>query len=146
VLHAKRIFVENEGASPAIYTRFVAALNAWGRYALVNSAAQADVIFKVHDEPLSVVIVAPSSGVVLATVSAQYVPPQRDPDEEATLAAQNLVSAVKQLVGTPLSTQETTQITPPDVGKHQGLIVTIVIVGSLAIAGGVFAALHGRGH
>jgi hypothetical protein len=74
------------------------------------------------------------------------VPPERDQAKEATVGAQNLVSAIKQLVGVPLSAQETVEITPPQVGKHLGLIVTIVIVDSLAIAGGVFAALHRRGY
>jgi hypothetical protein len=146
LLKAKKIFVGNEGASPEIYTRFVAELNAWGRYTLVDSPAQADVIFGLREEPLSVLVLEPSSKIVLTTVSASYVPVERDQDKEATMAAQNLVSAIKQLVRTPLSPQETAQITPPQVGKHQGLIVTIVILGSLAIAGGVVAALHGRGH
>jgi hypothetical protein len=138
--------MENASGSPETYTRFVATLTAWGRYTLVNSPTEADVIFAFHDEPLSVVMIEPSAQVVLTTVSASYVPPQRDRDKEATLAAQNLVIAIKQLVGEPLSAQETAQITPPVVGKHAGLIVTIVIVGSLAIAGVVFAVLHGRGH
>lgn len=146
VLNAKKIFVGNEGASAEIYTRFVAELNAWGRYTVVGSPAQADVIFELREDPLSVVMIEPSSKVVLTTVSASYVPPQRDQDTEETLAAENLISAIKQLVGTPLTAQETNQLTPPEVGKHQGLIVTIAIVGSLAIAGGVVAALHGRGH
>jgi hypothetical protein len=146
VLNAKRIFVENTGSSSEMYTRFIAALNAWGRYTVVSSSTQADLIFELRDEPLSVVMVQPSSKVVLSTVSASYVPPERDQDKEETLAVQNLVSAIKQFLGTPLSAQETTQIAAPEVGKHQGLIVTLVILGSLAIAGGVVAALHGRGH
>jgi hypothetical protein len=77
-------------------------------------------------------MIAPSTQVVLATVSASSVPPQKDQDKQATLAGQNLVSAIKQLVGAPLSAQKTAQITPP-----RNLIVTVIIVGSLANAGGV---------
>jgi hypothetical protein len=146
VVNAKRVFVENASGSPEIYSRFVADLAAWGRYTLVNSPAEADVVFAFHDEPLSVAIIEPSTQVVFTTVSASYVPSRRDPDQEATLAAQNLVSAIKQLVGAPLSAQETVQLTPPVEGKRAGLIVTIVILSSLAIAGAVVAVLHGRGH
>lgn len=146
VVNAKKVFVEDEGASPETYSRFVAALSAWGRYTLVRSPSEANVIFAFHDEPLSVTVIEPSTQVVVTTVSAPYVPLRRDQNQEATLAAQNLVSAIKQLVGAPLSAQEIAQITQPVVGKHSGLIVSIVIVGSLAIAGGVFALLHGRGH
>jgi hypothetical protein len=113
---------------------------------LVNSPAEADVVFAFHDEPLSVAMIEPSTQVVLTIISASYVPSRRDQDQEVTLAGQNLVSAIKQLVGAPLSAQETVQLTPPVVGKHAGLIVTIVIVSSLAIAGAVVAVLHGRGH
>jgi hypothetical protein len=63
-------------------------------------------------------MIAPSTQVVLATVSASSVPPQKDQDKQATLAGQNLVSAIKQLVGAPLSAQKTAQITPPVVGEH----------------------------
>lgn len=146
VVNAKRVFVENASGSPEIYSRFVGELTAWGRHTLVNSPAEADVVFAFHEEPLSVVMTEPSTPVILTTVSASYVSPQRDPDKEATLAAENLVSAIKQLLGVPLPARETAQITPPVVGKHAVLIVTVVIVGSLAIAGGVFAVLHRRGH
>lgn len=84
VVNAKRVFLENASSSPATYTRFVAALTAWGRYMLVGSPAEADVIFAFHDDPLSVVMIEPSTQVVLTTVSASYVPPRRDQDQEAT--------------------------------------------------------------
>ncbi|MGA7155279.1 MAG: hypothetical protein WBY53_00435 [Acidobacteriaceae bacterium] len=146
VLNAKKVFVGNAGSSPELYSRFVADLTACGRYTLVGSPAQADLVFEFHDEPLSVVMVEPSTQVVLTTVTAPYVPPQRDQDQEATISAQNLVTSIKQLIGAPLSTQDMAGITPPPPMKHGRLLIGIIIGGSLAIAGGIVLLLHGRGH
>lgn len=146
LLNAKRVFVQNNAASPVMYSHFLAGLRAWGRYSLVDSPARADVVFEVRDEPLSVVVVQPSTNVILATVSAPDVPPQRNQVDEETAEAENLVSAMKQFVGVPLSAQETSALTPPVKNKHGGLIFGCSVAASLAIAAGVVLLLHGRGH
>lgn len=146
LLNAKRVFVQNNAASPVMYSHFLAGLRTWGRYSLVDSPAQADVEFSVHDEPLSVVVLQPSTNVILATVSTPDVLPQRNQGDEETAEAENLVSALKQFVGVPLSTQETSALIPPKKDKHSGLIFGCIMASSLAIAAGVVLLLHGRGH
>lgn len=146
LLNAKRVFVQNNAASPVMYSHFLAGLRAWGRYSLVDSPAQGDVEFKVRDEPLSVVVVQPSTNVILATVSAPDVPPQRNQGDEETAEAENLVSALKQFVGVPLSAQQASALTPPMKDKHSGSIFGCIVVASLAIAAAVVLLLHGRAH
>jgi hypothetical protein len=62
---AKKVFVENDGASIDRYNRFVAALKAWGYYTLVDSPENTDVIFGFQGAPLKVTIKQPSSTIRL---------------------------------------------------------------------------------
>jgi hypothetical protein len=146
VLKAKRVFVQNAGGDPEMYSRFLTALNTWGHYTLVSSPAQADIVFAFHEEPLSVAMVDPSTEIVLTTVTALQIARRGDEAKQAALAIESLIGSIKVVVGTSLSAEERAAMTPPAVGKHQGLIVGIVIGGSLAIACSVVLLLHGRGH
>ena len=146
LLNARRVFVQNNGVSPVMYSHFLSDIRLWGHYSFADSPKQADVVFEVHDEPLSVVVVGASTNVILATVSVPNVPPQTDQSQEETTAAQNLVSAMKQFVGVSLSPAEKLALTPPKQNKHAGLIFGCVVAGSLAIAAGVVLLLRGRGH
>jgi hypothetical protein len=147
LLQAKKVYLQDKSSSPALYAQFSAAMNTWGYYTFVDSPAQADVVFDFQDQPLSVVVVQPSTQVVLWTIAARPdIPIQRTPAQTAALQMQSLVSSIKQLNGAPLTPQETASITPPPQSKHGTLVAVIIIAGSLAIAGVVVALLHGRGH
>lgn len=103
-------------------------------------------VFEFHNQPVSVVMEEPSTGVVLWTVNAPYVRPSRDADRMAALDIENLVSSIKLLNGVQLTQQETAAITPPNPGEGSTRIAVIAIVGSLVVAVSVFLLLHGRGH
>ena len=147
LLQARKVYLQDKSSSPALDAQFSAAISAWGYYTLVDSPAQADVVFDFQDQPLSVAVVQPSTQVVLWTVAGQPdIPTQRTPTQTAALQMQSLVSSIKQLNGARLTPQETASITPPPQSKHGTLIAVIIITGSLAIAGVIVALLHGRGH
>ena len=142
---AKKVFVENDGASIDMYNRFVAALKAWGYYTLVDSPENTDVIFGFQGAPLKVTIKQPSSAITLWTVS--------DPlnglypggsKRRASLEIENLVSALKEVVGVPLTTEETAALKPATF-RHTGAVVVLIsILGGVAAAAVITLALHSR--
>jgi len=128
-----------------MYNRFVAALKAWGYYTLVDSPENTDVIFGFQGAPLKVTIKQPSSAITLWTVS--------DPlnglypggsKRRASLEIENLVSALKEVVGVPLTTEETAALKPATFRHTGAFVVLISILGGLAAAAVITLALHSR--
>jgi hypothetical protein len=142
---AKKVFVENQGVSVDRYNGFVAALKAWGYYTLVDSPEKADVIFGFENAPLEVTIRQPSSTITLWTISDPLngVYP-RGGKKRASLEIENIVSAIKELVGVPLTIDEQAALKPTAVRHTATFVVLVSILGGLAAAAAITLALHSR--
>jgi hypothetical protein len=142
---AKKVFVESHASSGDMYNGFVAALKVWGYYTLVDSPQNADVIFDFQDAPLEVTIRQPSSKITLWTVSD----PLNDPypggrKKREALEVENLVSAIKEVVGAPLTAEDQVALKPVTFRHSDGFVVLISILGALAAVAIITLALHSR--
>ena len=144
---AKKVFVESDASSGNIdmYSRFVAALRTWGYYTIVDSPEKADVIFGFRDLPLEVTVLEPLSGMILWTVSDPLngVYPKSS-KKRASREIENIVSALKEMTGEPLTTEETTALQPVTFRHKGGFVVLVCVLGGLAAAAALVLVLHGR--
>ena len=161
---AHTVFLSNSGAQTGFpadpdagYNQFYADLQAWGRFQLVSSPSEADLIFQLRSAaPIDgysvnmgvgtpyrlpqflLTIVDPKTNVTLWTLSSPVYTGQRKHSltDWFTLSAENLTSRVKLLVGTPLNPQEVASLNdvPPNHAARKALILTAVFAGA-AVAG-----------
>jgi hypothetical protein len=153
---AHNVFIVNNGAdqnfpisSQQAYNEVYSALQAWGRYQLVTSPDQADLVFQLHEiAPITGVygdragayainspafrlaIKNPRTNVTLWTINSPVLIAGRKStrDREANIAVTNLVSRVKVLANEPLSEIETADLTTYPHYHGKGLAITLVAV------------------
>jgi hypothetical protein len=168
IQQAQTIFLTNSGSDPHFpidaakaYNDIYAALQTWGRYKLVNSPDQADLVFQLKGiAPIT--DVSGNRGGVYSVTSAAFHITIRDPKSNVALwtitspvtvtgknqvlarwvsiSETNLLSRVKVVAGQPLSQDETADLTT--VPKYHGartLLIVFGVVGGAAIAGGLIA-------
>jgi hypothetical protein len=157
---AHTIFLTNAGADPNFpidsteaYNDIYAALSAWGRFQLVNSAEQADLIFELHGiSPVTGVsgvsgdvesytspafqlsIRDPKTNVVLWTITSpvQLAGSRQKLARWVALSETNLISRIKVVAGVPLNAAESADLTT--VPKTHAILGPLVLLG---LAGGV---------
>ncbi len=167
---AHTVFLSNLGGdtnfpidSTEAYTAIYGELQAWGRYQLVSTPEQADLIFQLHDlstyttyvgnhgstytinrPSFQLYIVDPKSNVTLWTISSPvYVWGGKAARERArTIAETNLVSRIKVVAGQTLSATETADLTT--VPKTHNKAIVFGLLGGFAVlsAGGYLLAHH----
>jgi hypothetical protein len=166
IQHAQTIFLTNSGSDPNfpidatkafndIYTE----LQTWGRYKLVNSLDQADLVFQlkgiapitdvsgnrsgvysVTSPAFQITILDPKSNIALWTITSPVNVKGKDQvlARWVSISETNLVSRVKVVAGQPLSPDESADLTtvPKYHNTRTLLIVGGVVVGA-AVAGGL---------
>jgi hypothetical protein len=168
IQQAQTIFLTNSGSDPNFpidankaYNDIYAALRTWGRYKLVNSPEQADLVFQLKGvDPITDVsgnrggvysvtspafqltILDPKSNIALWTITSPVSVKGKNQVLErwVSISETNLVSRVKVVAGQPLSPDESADLTtvPKYHNTRTLLIVGGVVVGA-AIAGGLIA-------
>jgi len=159
---AKGVFIENDGSDDAfpgaageLYNRFVADMTNWGRYTLVESVADADIVIKVRAATTTTVVSGTSDAPTASVYSNPFV--QLTVADPATLApiwviatpirntnykklnplaaaAQNATSEVKQLSGTLLTSQEQAALTTyTNAPTHRWWVIPALSVGAAAL-------------
>jgi hypothetical protein len=168
IQQAQTIFLTNSGSDPNFpidstkaYSDIYAALQTWGRYKLVNSPEQADLVFQlkgvapitdvsgnrggvysITSPAFQLTILDPKSNIALWTITSPVSVKGKSQVLErwVSISETNLVSRVKVVAGQPLSPDESADLTT--VPKYHNtttlLIVGGVVVGA-AIAGGLIA-------
>jgi hypothetical protein len=164
IQQAQTIFLTNSGSDPNFpidatkaFNDIYAAPQTWGRYKLVNSPNQADLVFKLKDiAPITEVtgnrggvysvagpafqltILDPKSHIALWTITSPVNVAGKNQvlARWVTIAETNLVSRVKVVAGQPLSPDETADLTtvPKSHIARTVLIVTGAFAGA-AVAG-----------
>jgi hypothetical protein len=164
IQQAQTIFLTNSGSDPNFpidatkaYNDIYAALQTWGRYKLVNSPDQADLVFhlkaiapltdvsgnrggvySVTSPAFQLTIRDPKSNIALWTITSPVNVTGKNQVLErwVSISETNLVSRVKVVAGQPLSPDETADLTtvPKYHTTRTVLIVTGVVVGA-AVAG-----------
>jgi hypothetical protein len=162
--NAHTVFLTNAGADPNFpidstqsYNDVYAALQAWGRYQLVNSAEQADLAFQLR-EVSPVTGVSGVRGDVESYTSPAFQLSIRDPKTNAVLwtvtspvtlvgrgqklahwimlSETNLISRIKVVAGVPLSSTESDELTEvPKAHARAGMLVVLGIAGGAALTG-----------
>jgi hypothetical protein len=167
LLAAHNIFIVNEGGddhfpvSPAeSQARFAATMQSWGRYRIVSSVADADLVLQLRsvvstsvvdstDNTGSTVYYNPYFRLVIAdpptltplwtiTVPVLTGTRRKDKTDLFTLSAQNLTSQVKLLTGTPLTAREVADLRVPVIRRHHA---EALIIGVTAAAVGLSLGL-----
>ncbi len=163
---AHTIFLTNLGADSNFpgsaddsYNALYASLKSWGRYQLVGSADQADLVFQLRSRaPITSVngvdgdvnsysspvfqltIVDPRTSLTLWTINSpvNLSGKEKDRSKWFALAVADLTSRIKVMDGQALTAAETAQLTevPPSHGKRNGLIL-VGVFGGLAVGGGL---------
>jgi len=169
IASSHNIFLSNLGAdtnfpidATSVYNAIYSDLQTWGRYQLVGSPEQADLIFQLKDlstyttytgnhgstytinsPSFQLTIVDAQSNVTLWTISS----PIYLAGSKGTLARwvaiseTNLVSRIKVLANQPLSPTETADLTT--FPKGHGRLAGAIVLGSLAAMGvGVYLIVH----
>jgi hypothetical protein len=168
IQQAQTIFLTNSASDPNFpidatkaFNDIYAALQSWGRYKLVNSPDQADLVFRLKNiAPITEVtgnrggvysvtspafqltILDPKSNIALWTINSPVNVTGKNQvlARWVSIAETNLVSRIKVVAGQPLSPVETADLTtvPKYHNTRTILIVTGVVVGA-AVAGGLIA-------
>jgi hypothetical protein len=168
IQQAQTIFLTNSGADPNFpidetkaFNDVYAALQTWGRYKLVTSPDQADLVFKLKDiAPITDVtgnrggvysvsspafqltILDPKSHIALWTITSPVNVTGKNQvlARWVTIAETNLVSRVKVAAGQPLSSDETTDLTTvPKYHTTRTILILTGVVGGAAVAGVLIA-------
>jgi hypothetical protein len=165
---AQTIFLTNSGSDPNFpidatkaYNDIYAALQTWGRYKLVNSLDQADLVFQlkgiapitdvsgnrggvysVTSPAFQVTILDPKANISLWTITSPVNVRGKNQvlARWVSISETNLLSRIKVVAGQPLSPDETTDLTtvPKYHNTRTLLIVGGVVVGA-AVAVGLIA-------
>ena len=163
---AQTIFLTNSGSDPNFpidetkaYNDIYAALQTWGRYKLVNSPEQADLVFQlkgiapitdvsgnrggvytVTSPAFQLTILDPKSNIALWTITSPVSVTGKNQvlARWVSISETNLVSRVKVVSGQSLSPDETADLTtvPKYHNRRTALIIVGVVVGA-AVAGGL---------
>jgi hypothetical protein len=164
---AHTIFLTNGGADADFplsegesYDRVYAALKSWGRFQLVGSAADADLIFNLREiAPITditgnragtysitspafrLTITDPKTHSDLWTITSPVVIVGKKDvrDHWTSIAVTNLISRTKVLVNQPLSATETADLTT--VPKTHGTRTVLIVVGATVAVAAVTAVL-----
>lgn len=163
---AHTVFLTNSGENPNFpidsaqsFNAIYADLQAWGRFKMVSSPAQADLIFQLHgaaprttveddqdgyystsSPAFQLTILDPKTNTALWTITSPVVVAGRKQTYArwVALSESNLISRIKVLTGEPLSATETADLTT--VPKfHTGRFALILVGGFVAagVAGGL---------
>jgi hypothetical protein len=165
IASARSVFIANVGAasnspmdSTAAYEQFAADIAAWGHYRLAPSPAQADLVFELREvAPLTSVegfqgdvesysspafvlsIRDAKTNVVLWTLVSPIEAGGKKAERERwyALSVRNVVSRVKVLTRTPLTTQEMADLTsyPHTHAARNALLVSGAFMGAGAVVG-----------
>ena len=163
------IFLSNLGAdasfpvdSDQVYNDIYKALVGWGRYRLVNSPDQADLIFQLRDvstlttassgddniytvnnPTFQLAIVDPKTTVTLWTITSPVALAGSNQTRARWLAISetNLISRIKVVAGEPLAPLETADLTTVP-KSHQGRAALIIVGGTVALGVGSGLLLH----
>jgi hypothetical protein len=165
---AHNVFLSNAGAShnfpvdaTSAYNQVYAALQGWGRYQLVNSPAQADLIFTLRDvAPTSVVgsgddtysyttpayqitITDPKTNVTLWTLTSPVIVAGNRSARERwqQISLTNLISRLKVLTGETLDATESADLTTYP-ANHFKRNILIAGVGFAALSAGSYFLVH----
>lgn len=110
VLSAKNIYVDTDAAPDNPYLKHLTTgLTTWGYYHLVDSAAEADVVFTLHDAPngVSITIHSPNSKAILWTIcDPHYGFYRQGGGSRAAALTDNLISELKKLNHVSLTPDE----------------------------------------
>jgi hypothetical protein len=166
IQQAQTIFLTNSASDPNFpidatkaYNDIYAALQPWGRYKLVNSPDQADLVFQlkgiapitdvsgnrggvysVTSPAFQLTILDPKSNIALWTITS---PVNLKGKNEVlarwvSISETNLLSRVKVVAGQPLSPDETADLTTvPKYHNTRTLLILGGVVGGAAVAGGL---------
>ena len=166
IQQAQTIFLTNSGSDPNFpidatkaYNDIYAALQTWGRYKLVNSPDQADLVFElkgiapitdingnrsgvysVTSPAFQITILDPKSNIALWTITSPVNVSGKNQvlARWVSISETNLVSRVKVVAGQPLSADETTDLTTvPKYHNTRTLLIVFGVVGGAAVAGGL---------
>lgn len=166
IQQAQTIFLANSGSDPNFpidatkaYNDIYAALHTWGRYKLVNSPDQADLVFQLRDiAPITDVtgnrggvysitnpafqltIFDPKSNITLWTITSPVNVTGKNQvlARWVSISETNLVSRVKVVAGQPLSPDETADLTTvPNYHKTRTLLIVGGVFVGAAVAGGL---------
>jgi hypothetical protein len=170
IQQAQTIFLTNSGSDPNFpidatkaYNDIYAALQTWGRYKLVNSPDQADLVFQligiapINDviayrngvysatsPAFQLTILDPRSNIALWTITSPVNLKGKNQvfARWVSIAETNLVSRVKVVAGQPLSPDETADLTT--VPKYHTTRAILVVTGSVAgaVVAGVLIGHH----
>ena len=169
IASAHKIFLQNAGAAPNFpidqahaYESIYAALQSWGRYQLVPSAAEADLVFALHDvAPITNVvgndagtytlhtpafqlnILDAHTGVNIWTITSPVMLEGRGKTYErwVNVSITNLISRIKVLSGATLNARESDNLTTYPRSYH-GAGGWWVFGGTVALAAGGGLLLH----
>jgi hypothetical protein len=168
IQQAQAIFLTNSGADPNFpidatkaFNDIYAALKTWGRYKLVNSPDQADLVFKlkgiapiteltgnrggvysISSPAFRLTILDPKSNIALWTITSPVDVAGKNQvfARWVSIAETNLVSRVKVIAGQPLSPDETADLTT--VPKYHTTRTVLIVAGAVAgaaVAGALIA-------
>jgi hypothetical protein len=166
IQQAQTIFLTNSGSDPNFpidatkaYNDIYAALQTWGRYKLVNSPGQADLVFElkgiapitdssgnrsgvytVTSPAFQITILDPKSNIALWTITSPVTVTGKNQvlARWVSISETNLVSRVKVVADQSLSPDETTDLTT--VPKFHNGRTALIVVGAFAgaaVAGGL---------
>ncbi len=166
IQQAQTIFLANSGSDPNFpidaakaYNDIYAALQTWGRYKLVNSPDQADLVFQlkgvapitdvsgdrggvysVTSPAFRITILDPKSNIPLWTITSPVNVTGKNQvlARWVSISETNLVSRVKVVAGQPLSADETADLTTvPNYHRTRTLLIIGGAFVGAAVAGGL---------
>jgi hypothetical protein len=166
IQQAQTIFLTNSGSDPNFpidatkaYNDIYTALQTWGRYKLVSSPDQADLVFQlkgiapitdvsgnrggvysVTSPAFQLIILDPKSNIALWTITSPVTVHGRNQAlaRWLSLSETNLVSRVKVVAGQPLSPDETADLTTvPNYHNGRTALIVVGVVVVAAVAGGL---------
>jgi len=168
IQQAQTIFLTNSGSDPNFpidatkaYNDIYAALQSWGRYRLVNSPDQADLVFElkgiapitdisgnrsgvysITSPAFQITILDPKSNIVLWTITSPVTVTGKNQvlARWVSISETNLISRVKVVAGGPLSPDETADLTTvPKYHNGRTVLIVVGVVVGAAVAGGFIA-------
>jgi len=172
LLSAKNIYIADDGADehfPGSPTEaehaFAASLRAWGRYNIVPTAQEADIVLQVragvnrsyvpasddsygsyvYNPFFRLTIAEPATLDPLWVITVPVLTGHRKGDRADlfNVSAANLTSQLKLLTNTPLTAQETADLREPVIRRHRrNALMVGVIVGVVAVGVGGGLLLH----
>jgi hypothetical protein len=164
IQQAQTVFLTNSGSDPNFpidatkaFNDIYAALQTWGRYKLVNSPDQADLVFQLQgiapindviayrngvysatSPAFQITILDPKSKIALRTITSPVNVTGKNQvlARWVSISETNLVSRVKVVAGQPLSPDETSDLTTvPQYHTTRTILIVTGAVGGAVVAG-----------